>query len=69
MAGYCSNYLERARIARAIKARVLNEWGDAPTGRRDKARKSANDSSVATDGFVAPEPGPRFPANRLKPAT
>lgn len=60
-------YLERARVARAVKARVLNGGGDAPAARRDTGT-SANDAGIARHDPAPPGPGPRLPAERPEPA-
>ena len=71
------SYLERARIARAVKVRVMDEWGIA-------GRFGRSISPVRSKGRVEPEnglngngtrqrrasdPGPQFLGKRLEPAT
>ena len=71
------SYLERARIARAVKVRVMNEWGldsrfDRPTSlvrgtSRNETKNGFDGNRFATR--EAPNPGPQFLGNRLEPAT
>jgi hypothetical protein len=64
-----TTFLERAQVARAVKARVLLAGADTPAARRDIPATSVNGEGIAADVKAAPEPGTRLPAGRLEPAT